>query len=316
MDGFKASEDVVIIAATNHRDNIDPALVRPGRFDQICRVSMPGQQERCDLFSYYAARLKCDDSIDVAILGRASAGSSPADIAMIVNRAAIQAAERGALVVSQDDLQQSLESLQLGGRISHAKTVINEHTRQRIAVHESGHAIVAHVAEAGVVGRVSIEPRGQALGVTFISREDETPLYGERELNAQLAMMLAGREAELLVYQTTTSGAADDLKRASQLAMRMVTELGFSREFGVLSFPGIPPEFMSPATKERALDEARVLLMRAQASCREILERHRSALDGLAGELMSNATVSSARFHSLFQASGPEVAIEAASRIC
>ena len=313
MDGFKASEDVVIIAATNHRENIDPALIRPGRFDQICRVSMPNQQERCDLFTYYAARIKCEDGMDLGLLGRASAGSSPADIAMIVNRAAIQAAERGAPAVTQDDLQLALESLQLGGRISSVKSAVTEQTRARVAFHESGHALVAHVAQAGVVGRISIEPRGQALGVTFVSREDETPLYGERELNAQLAMMLAGREAELLVYETTTSGAADDLKRASQLAMRMVTELGFSREFGVLSFSGIPPEFMSPTTKERALEEARVLLTRAQQTCRAILEQHRSALDGLAGELVLNATVSSARFQSLFQASVPEGGRDVAS---
>lgn len=300
MDGFSASDDVVVVAATNHRDNIDPALLRPGRFDQVCTVAMPNVFEREELFAFYLKRIRATADIDVRALAKAAAGSSPADIALVVNRAAIMAAEKAATEVRQEDVHHALESLQLGGRLSNLKPLVSAQTRERIAVHEGGHAVVAHLAGAGTVGRISIEPRGQALGVTFVSREEETPLYGERELEGQVAMMLAGREAELLMYGSTTSGAADDLKRASQLALRMVTELGFSRQFGVLAFTGIPKDFISPATQERALEEARVLLAAAQERCRTLLQEHRSVLEQLRDDLIAHEAVSGDHFRALF----------------
>jgi cell division protease FtsH len=292
MDGFKPTDNVVVVGATNHLSNIDKALCRPGRFDSLCTMTLPNIDERAQLFSYYLAKVKAHDSIAATELAKTSAGSSPADIALIVNRAAILAAEDGAPLVTQDHLQQALESHQLGGRVSNVKSLITPEARERIAFHESGHALVGYLSGAGSIGRISIEPRGQALGATFFSRDDETPLYGEQELHARLNMLLAGREAELLVYSNTTSGAADDLKKASELAMKMVSELGFSPEFGVLSLSGVPAELVSQNTKEKALDAARRLLESAQSNCQQILARYRSVLDSLAAALLEHENVS------------------------
>jgi cell division protease FtsH len=178
--------------------------------------------------------------------------------------------------------------------------------RERIAVHEGGHAIVAHVMGAGTVERISIEPRGPALGVTFVTRHNEVPLYGEHELNGRIGMLLAGREAELMVYGNTTSGASDDLKRASELAIEMVSAMGFSSEFGLLSLHGVPESLVGPHIQERALGEARALLERAQRQCRQVLERHRDVLEALTAALLKDETVSGALLRELLPLDGDD----------
>jgi cell division protease FtsH len=150
------------------------------------------------------------------------------------------------------------------------------------------------VLQAGTVERISIEPRGAALGVTFVTRHDEVPLYGERELKARLAMLLAGREAELLTYGNTTSGASDDLKRASELAIEMVSAMGFSHEFGLLSLQGVPEPLIGPHIQERVLHEARVMLEAAQRACRQTLETHLPVLQAVTAALLKDETVSGA----------------------
>lgn len=295
MDGFSASDNIVVIGATNHVGNVDDALKRPGRFDLVARVALPTVSDRRELFELCLGRVKADtDLIDAEALARASSGLSHADITNIVNRATVLAAESGASSVGQTHLHRALESHQLGGEVSSLKAVFTESHRERIAIHEAGHALVAHVLKAGRVERISIEPRGQALGVTFVSREDEVPLYGERELKARLSMLLAGREAELMSYGNTTSGAADDLKRASELAVEMVSAMGFSNEFGLLSLQGVPEALIGPHIQERALREARVMLEGAQRACRETLERHRNVLHAVSVALLKEDTVSGA----------------------
>jgi cell division protease FtsH len=152
---------------------------------------------------------------------------------------------------------------------------------------------------AGTVERISIEPRGQALGVTFVTRADEVPLYGEQELNARIGMLLAGREAELMTFGNTTSGASDDLKRASELAIEMVSAMGFSKEFGLLSLHGVPEALVGPHIQDRVLAEARALLDRSQVRCREVLEKHRDVLQALAAALLKDETVSGALLREL-----------------
>jgi cell division protease FtsH len=300
MDGFSPSENVVVIGATNHVGNVDDALKRPGRFDLVARVTLPNVHDRRDLFKLCLARVKADaDAIDCEALGRAASGLSHADITNIVNRATVLAAEAGAASVTQEHLHRALESHQLGGEVSSIKSMITEVHRERIAVHEGGHALVAHVLGAGTVERISIEPRGQALGVTFVTRHDEVPLYGERELKARLAMLLAGREAELMSYGNTTSGASDDLKRASELAVEMVGAMGFSKEFGLLSLQGVPEGLIGPHIQERVLHEAKAMLDAAQRECRAALEHHRPVLQALAAALLRDETVSGALLRDL-----------------
>lgn len=306
MDGFSSLDNVVVIGATNHVDNIDEAMRRPGRFDLIVRTALPTAPEREQLFGLYLGKVKAAAGIELASIARTSVGMSPADIANCVNRAAAYAAEAGEGQVSQERVYQSLETHQLGGEVSNTKSVITPQTLRRIAFHESGHALVAHVLDAGSVERVSIEPRGPALGVTYVARNHEEPLYGEQELRSRLAMMLAGREAELIAFGNASSGAADDLKRASELATSMVGSMGFGKTFGLLSMAGVPRELIGPDVQKSLLDEARALLESAQADCRRVLEAKRDRLDALTEMLLGQETVSGAPLKQLL--SGEAVA--------
>jgi cell division protease FtsH len=292
MDGFSPLENVVVVAATNHIDNIDPAMRRPGRFDMTVRTMLPTPTEREALFKLYLGKVKAADAIDTASIARTASGMSPADIANCVNRAASSAAEAGEAQVSEERVYQALETHQLGGEASSVKGMITPETLRRIAFHESGHALVAHVLNAGSVERVSIEPRGGALGVTYVARHNEEPLHGEAELLARLAMMLAGREAELITFGNTSSGASDDLKRASELATSMIGNLGFGKTFGLLSMAGVPKELIGPDVQKNLLDEARQLLENAQQACRQVLEQQNDRMHALAEMLLGHETVS------------------------
>ena len=292
MDGFDPLSNVVVVGATNHEDNIDEALRRPGRFDMLVRLALPMLPDRQRLFDLYLNRLHHDGLADTQALARLSAGMSPADIANTVNKAASTAAELGAERVGANHLLRAIEAQQLGGDVSPIKSLLSEATRRRLAYHEAGHALVGHLLEVGSVERVSIEPRGQALGVTHIHRESEEPLYQKAELSARLAMLLGGREAELMVQGSVSSGAADDLKRASELAVKMVSSLGFSDRFGLLSVAGVPKELLGPDLQAAVLDEARALLDDAQARCRRLLGERRAQLDGLAAGLLDHEVLS------------------------
>jgi cell division protease FtsH len=292
MDGFEALDNVVVVAATNHEDAIDPAMRRPGRFDMLVRLALPTLPERARLFDLYIGKVAHDASADTAALARMTAGMSPADIANTVNKAASCAAEAGADLVSSEHFLRAIETHQLGGEVSALKGLLTEGTRERLAYHEAGHALVGHWLHAGVVERVTIEPRGQALGVTYMTRDSEDPLYRESELGSRLAMMLGGREAELLVQGSVSSGASDDLKRASELAINMVGSLGFSKSFGLLSVAGVPKELLGPDIQAAVLHEARALLEQAQATCARLLGSGRAQLDALAAALLEREVLS------------------------
>jgi cell division protease FtsH len=294
MDGFSPLDNVVIVGATNHVDNIDEAMRRPGRFDLIVRTTLPTAPERAALFGLYLGKVRADAGMDLASIARTATGMSPADVANCVNRAAAYAAEAGEASVSEARVYQSLETHQLGGEVSATKDIITPQTLRRIAFHEAGHALVAHLLDAGSVERISIEPRGPALGVTYVARHHEEPLHGEQELLSRLAMMLAGREAELIAFGNASSGAADDLKRASELATAMVGSYGFGKTFGLLSMAGVPRELIGPDVQKSLLDEARAMLENAQAACRQVLETERLRLDTLAELLLARETLSGA----------------------
>jgi len=292
MDGFEALDNVVVVAATNHEDNIDEAMRRPGRFDMLVRLGLPTLPERQRLFDLYVGKVASDGSADTGALARMTAGMSPADIANLVNKAASTAAEAQAEHVGAEYFLRAIETHQLGGEVSSIKNLLTEDTRRRLAYHESGHALVGHWLKAGMVERVTIEPRGKALGVTYITRETEDPLYKQAELASRLAMTLAGREAELLVFGSVSSGASDDLKRASELAINMVGSLGFSEAFGLLSVAGVPKELLGPDIQAAVLKEARLLLEKSQASCLRLLRTHREQLNALATRLLEREVLS------------------------
>ncbi len=311
MDGFEALENVVVVAATNHEDAIDPAMRRPGRFDMLVRLALPTLPQRARLFDLYIGKVAHDASADTAALARMTAGMSPADIANTVNKAASTAAEAGAELVSSEHFLRAIETHQLGGEVSAVKGLLSEETRARLAYHEAGHALVGHWLRAGVVERVTIEPRGQALGVTYMTRDTEDPLYKQAELVSRLAMMLGGREAELLVQGNVSSGASDDLKRASELAINMVGSLGFSKAFGLLSVAGVPKELLGPDIQAAVLHEARALLEQAQARCAQLLVSHRGRLDAMAQALLEREVLSGDTLKDLLGQHSPMDAREA-----
>ncbi len=292
MDGFDVLDNVVVVAATNHEDNLDEAMRRPGRFDMLVRLTLPTLPERQKLFELYIGKLAHDGRTDTAVLARMTVGMTPADIANTVNKAASTAAEARAPRVTTEHFLGAIETHQLGGEVSAVKDLFTQDLRDRLAYHESGHALVGHWLNAGIVERVTIEPRGRALGVTYITRDTEDPLYKQSELTSRLAMMLAGREAELLVFDSVSTGASDDLKRASELAINMVGSLGFSDAFGLLSVPGVPKELLGPDIQFAVLREARVLLERAQATCQRLLRANREQLDALAQRLLERDVIS------------------------
>jgi cell division protease FtsH len=299
MDGFEAMDNVVVVAATNHENNIDEAMRRPGRFDMLVRLAKPTLPERARLFDLYLKKMTHDGSADTAALARMTPGLSPADIANIVNKAASSAAEAGAVAVTSEHVLRAIETQLLGGEISPVRDLLTEGTRVRLAYHEAGHALIGHWTGAGLVERVTIEPRGQALGVTYMTRDTEDPLYKQNELVSRLAMMLGGREAELLVLDSVSSGASDDLKRASELAIEMVGSLGFSETFGLLSVGGIPKELLGPDIQAAVLKEARALLEQAQQTCRTLLKAQRARLDAMAQALLTREVLAGAELKSM-----------------
>ena len=210
-----------------------------------------------------------------------------------VNKAASSAAEAGAPTASPTSICCApSRPTSSAAKCPPLKGLFTDDTRERLAYHEAGHALVGHWLGVGVVERVTIEPRGKALGVTHIARGNEDPLYKQAELSNRLAMMLGGREAELLVLDSVSSGASDDLKRASALAIDMVGSLGFSQAFGLLSVAGVPKDLLGPDIQAAVLDEARKLLEQAQSVSRQLLMTQRERLDDLARALLASEVLS------------------------
>ena len=250
MDGFDSLGNVVVVAATNHEDNIDPAMRRPGRFDLLVRLALPTLPDRQQLFDLYIGKLSHEGMAVTAALARMTAGLTPADIANTVNKAASRAAEAGAQRVPHEHFLRAIETHQLGGEVSAVKGLLSESTRERLA-----------------------------------SRGTEDPLYAQDELSNRLAMVLGGREAKLLVKGSVSSGTSDDLKRASDLAINMVGSLGFSKTFGLLSVAGVPKELLGCDIQAALLKEARGMLEKARAQCEQLLTSRRWQLDALAQAL-------------------------------
>lgn len=299
MDGFADNDGVVVVAATNHESNIDDAMRRPGRFDALVRLTLPALPDRQSLFNLYLDKVSSAPVVDVSQLARMTAGASPADIENLVNKAASSAAEAGATQVTTEHVVQSIETFRMGGEVSAIKDLLSPETRERLAYHEAAHALVGHMLQLGTVEHLTIEPRGEALGVTYISRESEDPLYKESELASRIAMMLAGREAELLIFGSVSSGAADDLKRATELAITMAGSLGFSPEFGVLSVAGVPRELLGPDLQAAVLRTARTLLESGQGVCQNLLTTHRDVLNALARALSEKEVLNGAQLQNL-----------------
>jgi cell division protease FtsH len=292
LDGFSPTSGIVVVGATNNVANLDPALVRPGRFDRTCHLGLPNVHERESLYALYAAKLRTDGTADFRQLARLSIGLSPASIANIVNLAASLAAKEDASAVTQEHFQRILEQHRMGGPATAGRSTLSLAERHRIAVHEAGHAVVAKLLNVGVVEKVSILQRGSALGVTLVTSEQDAILQSEPEVRARMTMLLGGRSAEALVLKTASTGAANDLEHVSAMAYRMVTELGFSKDIGPFSYAGLPESERQAASYPEAIAEARQIIKEIDLECAALLAANRNALDRLTAHLLEHETVS------------------------
>lgn len=290
LDGFAPTAGIVVLGATNNVGNLDPALIRPGRFDRTCHLGLPNVDERDALFAVYAARLRTGGKPDFRQLARLSTGLSPASIANVVNAAALLAAKEDAGAVSQAHFRRVLEQHLMGGPTTAGQSALSLAERERIAVHEAGHALIARLLAVGVVEKVSILKRGRALGVTLVTREQDATLQSETELRNRMTMLLGGRGAEALVLKSASTGAANDLEHVSSMAYRMVTEFGFSKTIGPFSYAGLPDRERQGGHSE-AIAEAREIIKDIERQCAELLQANRDALARLTAALLEHETV-------------------------
>ena len=301
MDGFDPADGVVLLAATNRPDILDPALLRPGRFDRQILVDPPDLAGRRAILEVHLRNKPLDAGVDVSVLARRTPGFTGADLANLVNEAALLAARRGASAIGSVDLTSAVDRV-MAGPERHSRIML-EAERRTVAIHEAGHAIVSHVLpHADDVHKISIVARGGALGYTVLLPDEDRQLHSRSELSDRLAVALGGRAAEEAVVGEITTGAADDIDRATRLARAMVTEFGMSDKLGPQRFMGRDGEPFLGRDQARPSDHgvevaARIdeevsrLLDEAHERARRILEDHRDVLDRLADALLERETI-------------------------
>jgi cell division protease FtsH len=313
MDGFDDQTSVIVLAATNRPDVLDPALLRPGRFDRQITVAFPDRAGREAILRIHTRGIPLATSTELGALARSTPGFSGADLANLTNEAALRAARKDRDVVTQEDFEEALDSILLGTR---QPGLTNLDERRLVAYHEGGHAIVARLTPgADPVHRITIVPHGRALGVTEQRPDDDRRNYPRDYLMGRLAVMLGGRAAEDLVFGQPTTGAESDLKEATSLARRMVGLWGMTDEVGPVSYgvgetqPFLGRELAAPreyaeATAAR-IDQAVVeIITEARDRAAAIIRTARSALDALADELVAHEMVDSRRLDEILLKAG------------
>jgi cell division protease FtsH len=303
IDGFKADTDkpVIIVAATNRPEVLDPALMRAGRFDRQVAVGNPDLAGRAQILKIHSKGIKLAPEFDLARAARVTAGLSGADLANVMNEAALLAARRKAESVALDDFQAAIERIVAGPE---KKTrVMNDQERSTVAYHEAGHALVAAlVPHADPVSKISIVPRSRgALGFTMQMPTEDRYLITSDEMEDRIAVMLGGRAAERTVFGRISTGASDDIMRATELTRRMVTEFGMSEKLGSVRYAGQRLQYLAGAgqdgtdisaeTREMIDDEVRRIVREQFERAQVLLKEHRDALDTLAQQLLKQETV-------------------------
>jgi cell division protease FtsH len=300
MDGFDPATGVVVMAATNRPEVLDPALLRPGRFDRQVVIPLPTQKERKAILEVHTKGKPLGPDVDLDVVARGTPGFSGADLANLVNEAAIFAVRAGREVINAVDFSEARDRILLGRRDSSNALLPDE--KRAVAVHEGGHALVAATSEHGdPVAKVTILPAGQALGVTEQLPIDERHLYTEGYLKDSLAIRMGGRAAELLVFDEGSTGASNDLAGATDLATRMVREFGMSAALGPVGFASGSPMYLggeevrsrpyAEATQRVIDEEVAKLLREAEQRATAILTEHRDALERLTELLLERETI-------------------------
>ena len=304
MDGFEGNEGVIVIAATNRPDVLDPALLRPGRFDRQVVVSLPDILGREQILKVHMKKVPLADGIDPAVIARGTPGFSGADLANLVNEAALFAARRNQRLVSMEELELAKDKIMMGAE--RKSMVMSEKEKRNTAYHESGHAIVGRlVPEHDPVYKVSIIPRGRALGVTMFLPEEDKYSHSKRYLTSSICSLFGGRIAEELTlgFEGVTTGASNDIERATSLARNMVTRWGLSEKLGPLQYDtdseepflgrsaGQSHTVYSPETAQRIDEEVRNIIDTCYETAKQILIDNRDKLDMMAEALMKYETI-------------------------
>ncbi|HJZ77397.1 MAG TPA: ATP-dependent zinc metalloprotease FtsH [Vicinamibacterales bacterium] len=292
MDGFAPNQGIVVIAATNRPDILDPALLRPGRFDRQVTVGAPDVKGREQILQIHARKVAIDAEVDLRQVARGTPGFSGAELANLVNEAALFAVRAGRQIVTNQDFDQARDKVLMGAERKSLQ--MSEHERMTCAYHESGHAVVAALLpHADPLHKVTIIPRGRALGVTMQLPEGDRHTHTREFLEAQIAILMGGRVAEELFLRQMTSGAGNDIERATEIARRMVCEFGMSAALGPLAYrtPGNPWETdkgagISESMAQQVDAEIKGLVMNGYETARQIIAKNRAAVRAMAEELL------------------------------
>jgi cell division protease FtsH len=301
IDGFSRHEPVIVIAATNRPDVLDPALIRPGRFDRQISLDLPQKKARQEILQVHMKKLAMAENIDVDLLAAATVGFSGADLKNLVNEAALLAAKKEKKQVEMEDFNESRDKIIMGVR---REERLSDEERKMVAYHEAGHALTALLLPGtDPLRKVTIVPRGRSLGATEQVPIEDRHNVGKKYLLNRIAVMMGGRAAEEEVFGDITSGAGDDLKQATQTARRMVCQWGMSKKVGLIVFrKGEPHPFLgrelteerdySEATARKIDEEVQSILEECHQKALNVLQENRTKLDQLAEELMKHETLS------------------------
>ena len=307
MDGFNASKGVIILGATNRPDSLDPALLRPGRFDRRIPVELPDLQGRIDILKVHARKVKMGDNVDFSVIAKMAVGASGAELANMINEAALRAVRNGRKYVTQNDLEESVEVVIAGYKKKNA--ILSDNEKRIVSYHEIGHALVAALqTNSAPVTKITIIPRTSgALGYTMQVDEDEHNLMSKTEIENKIATLTGGRIAEDLIFHSITTGASNDIEQATKLARAMVTRFGMTEEFGMVALETVTNQYLggdtslacSPETSTK-IDELVVKVVRTQYEKAEgLLRSHMRELNALAQFLYEHETITGEEFMGL-----------------
>ncbi|WP_174220941.1 ATP-dependent zinc metalloprotease FtsH [Polynucleobacter necessarius] len=313
MDGFESNSGVIVVAATNRSDVLDKALLRPGRFDRQVHVGLPDIRGREQILQVHIRKVPIDPDVNAAVLARGTPGFSGADLANLVNEAALFAARRNKRSVDMKDFEDAKDKIYMGPERKSA--VMREEERRNTAYHESGHAVVAKVLpKADPVHKVTIMPRGMALGVTWQLPEfDRVNLYKDRMLG-ELAILFGGRAAEEVFMHSMSTGASNDFERATKMARDMVTRYGMSDSLGIMVYVDTEPESMfgrnstktvSELTQQKVDAEIRTLIDSQYALARSILEQNRDKVEAMVAALLEWETIDAEQINDIMEGRPP-----------
>ena len=308
MDGFEESESVILIAATNRPDILDPALLRPGRFDRRIIVDRPDLKGRVDVLKVHAKNVNMDETVDLDAIALATSGAVGSDLANMINEAAILAVKKGRKAVSQKDLFEAVEIVLVGKEKK--DRILSQEERRIVSYHEVGHALVSALQkDSEPVQKITIIPRTMgALGYVMNVPEEEKYLNTEKEIRAMLVEFVAGRAAEEIVFDTVTTGASNDIEKATRVARSMVTQYGMSKKFGLIGLEVQANQYLdnrpvmncSEATAAEVDAEVMKVLKESYDEAKRLLTEHRKALDKIAAFLIEKETITGKEFMQIF----------------